>query len=123
LVIDRSVIEPLMGIPGDSEPEVLVELIDIYRRDSLGLADQVAQAVERADGEALRQVAHKLKGNSRVLGAWRVQDVCQALEAHTQDGVATPVLSELVQRLHEELSLALEELGAVRQELLRGPVS
>jgi DNA-binding response OmpR family regulator len=96
--------------------EGLRGLIDLFRQDSARLLDEIQQAVGRRDGNALREIVHRLKGSASVLGASQVQIAAARLEALGQSGdfagadEALGVLVTETRRILEAASASAEGL-------------
>lgn len=86
------------------DPAVLRELLDELRRSLVEDLQQLARLADGDDPNALRLLAHRVKGPARIVGARRLIDACEALEQSctTLTSVAQPV---------QELRLAMEELS------------
>jgi PAS domain S-box-containing protein len=61
-------------------PQVLDELIDVFRTDSSALLQETADALHKKDGPTLHRTAHTLKGMISFFGAKDVTDLALALE-------------------------------------------
>jgi len=62
------------------EPDLIVELIDLYLEDTPHRMVVMQAAIEETDEMSLRRVAHSLKGSSANLGARRMAALCEQLE-------------------------------------------
>src|SRR4051794_30438806 len=79
-VVDMAVLEGLEGAQIDGEPDIVVELMQLYIEDSaVKLAAMQRHTVEN-DGVPLSRLAHNLRGSSANLGARRVAALCVELE-------------------------------------------
>jgi HPt (histidine-containing phosphotransfer) domain-containing protein len=65
----------------------VAELIAVYLRDTRSRLAALHEAVARVDAEALRGIAHSLKGSSSQIGAEQMAQLCADLEeqARTAD--------------------------------------
>lgn len=99
------------GVEG--EPDIVVELIDIYLESAPRLVAAVREAAATGDTASLSRAAHNLRGGSASLGAWRVAALCEEIEA------ARPLSSHeaaaLAARLEEEFELARLSFEAERR--------
>lgn len=59
------------------DPELMVELVEIFEEDAEALLERMADAVEAGDVEALREAAHALRG---MLGNFCADPAVQATE-------------------------------------------
>lgn len=78
--VELDVLRSLAGAQVEGEPDLIVELIDLYAEDSPRRLDTIRGALAAGDLEALRRAAHGLKGSSASLGARRVEMLCEKLE-------------------------------------------
>lgn len=74
--LDFELLDELRDIMGDD----FVTLVQSWQRDAAMRVKAMGEALARADGETLRQLAHSLKGSSANLGAVHVAAACQDLE-------------------------------------------
>jgi HPt (histidine-containing phosphotransfer) domain-containing protein len=84
--IDRAVLNDLQDTTGN-DPAFLVELIDIYLVDTVGLLRAMEQAIRDTQTEPLRRAAHSLKSNSASLGARTLAGLCLEMEQQGRDGM------------------------------------
>ena len=103
-VLDTSILEDLKSLQVEGKQNILKSLFDLFMRDTPVRLDEVDAAVERGDGEAVRKIAHTLKGSSGNIGAQRMARVAALLEDQVQS---------------EEISHASDLLSRLRQEYLR----
>lgn len=87
------------------DPAVLRELLDELRRSLVEDLQHLMQLADGDDSNALRLLAHRVKGPARIVGAKRLIGACEALEqcCAARTPTAQPV---------QELRLAMEELSA-----------
>jgi HPt (histidine-containing phosphotransfer) domain-containing protein len=91
-------------------------VVDAYLREAPIRLAGMQQALAARDGEALRRLAHVLKGSSLTFGAGAVAGLCQRLEQHARAGdfaVAGPDLEALA----EALPACCRELDATRRKV------
>jgi HPt (histidine-containing phosphotransfer) domain-containing protein len=74
------VIEELLSISGDSDPELLVDLISMFLQDAPQKLEAITTGLAALDFEKVEHAAHSLKGSSGNLGAQRVQDLCETIQ-------------------------------------------
>jgi two-component system sensor histidine kinase/response regulator len=107
-VIDRATIGELRSHYGR---DALVELMELFTRDSRALVSKIGDAVKGEDASTLAEAAHSLKGSAATFGAARVAELCAQLEtldpAADPDGASTRV--ERLQRALEQTQSALRE--------------
>jgi HPt (histidine-containing phosphotransfer) domain-containing protein len=91
------------------DPEFVDELIHTFYEDAVTQLEAMRQAAAAGSGEALVRPAHSLKGNSATVGAGRLSELCQRLEADARSGVVDDVI--------ERVAEAAAEFEQVRKEL------
>lgn len=64
----------------EGEPDLVVELIDLYLEDASAKIDALWKALATSDEMLLRRLAHCLRGSSGNLGAHRMATLCEELE-------------------------------------------
>src|SRR6267142_23927 len=101
--VDLEVLYGLTEAQGDGEPDLIVELIDLYLEDTPRRVTAMREALTRTDGILLGRAAHGLKGSSATLGAGQVADSCAELEQLARTSSFTEVASVLG-RLEDELT-------------------
>jgi HPt (histidine-containing phosphotransfer) domain-containing protein len=78
--VDWVVLLSLEEAQVEGEPDVVVELIDLYVEDTPRRLAAIRGALAARDLAALRRAAHGLKGSSASLGARPVEMLCEKLE-------------------------------------------
>lgn len=78
--IALDVLRSLAGAQVAGEPDLIIELINLYAEDSPRRLDIIRGALAAGELEALRRAAHGLKGSSASLGARPVATLCEKLE-------------------------------------------
>jgi HPt (histidine-containing phosphotransfer) domain-containing protein len=98
--VDIAVLSSLESAQTDGEPDLIVDLIDLYLEDApRRLADMWALLAER-DELGLRRAAHSLKGSSATLGAGPMARLCEGIENVALDhssAAGANLLNELCQ--------------------------
>ena len=78
--MDVAVFLSLAEAQVEGEPDLVVELIDLYAEDTPRRLAAIRSAWAARDSAALRRAAHGLKGSSASLGARQVALLCEKLE-------------------------------------------
>ena len=81
VVIDTAILERLREHVGDIGPVVGIFLSSLERR-----VGELEQAVQRSDAEAIKKVAHTMKGSSSQFGAQELTHLCQLAENMGKSG-------------------------------------
>ncbi|MCA8974463.1 MAG: Hpt domain-containing protein [Planctomycetes bacterium] len=79
-VLDMSVVEELLSFADDGDPELLVDLIQMFLEDGPSKVKAITEGLEEGDMEKVERAAHSLKGSSGNLGARHLQDSCEKMQ-------------------------------------------
>jgi HPt (histidine-containing phosphotransfer) domain-containing protein len=79
LMLDEGRINELREL-SEGNDDLLIELAEIFHRDGATRIWALRDAVTARDAQAIRMIAHVLKGASRNIGATKLADYCQTLE-------------------------------------------
>ncbi len=107
--IDLSGLTSLAELKSIGEPDLVVELIDLYLKDGPERIQTIKAAAARADAAGLKQAAHTLKGSSSSLGFHQISEICEQLErldwrdSHNRLDALTELLQYKFTRLREVL--------------------
>jgi two-component system sensor histidine kinase/response regulator len=74
-------------------PQIVDRLVALFEDATPPLLQELSNAVHAGDDEAVRRLAHKLKGSCQNVGATRMAALCRALEE--PDARAAPLADEL----------------------------
>jgi osomolarity two-component system phosphorelay intermediate protein YPD1 len=108
-VLDMEVVEELLALTGDGDPELLLDLIHMFLEDAPSKLEAMNEGLGKGDLEQVVHAAHSLKGSAGNLGIRMVQADCDAL----QDAGRLNQLErirELVPQLEENFSQAIAAL-------------
>ncbi len=115
--IDWGVLATLEEIREEGEPDLIVELIDLYIEDAPHWVEAMRLAAAAKDATMLKRAAHSLKGSSGSLGVRQVAETCRMLEqSNGSDSVGK--VEELLQLLDREFGQACDALSAERTRRL-----
>jgi TMAO reductase system sensor TorS len=78
--VDENVLESIRTLQREGNSDLLNRVIEAYLKEATRLLQALREAVERADGEALRKAAHSLRSSSANVGAQRLSSLCKELE-------------------------------------------
>jgi HPt (histidine-containing phosphotransfer) domain-containing protein len=81
VAVDMAMLNDLAAAQVAGEPDIIVELIDLFLADALRRMIDMQAAIAATDALALRRAAHALKGSSANLGARQMSALCAELEA------------------------------------------
>lgn len=94
----------------DDPDETLRALLDVFQRDAAALMEDVRGAAAAGDGDAVRRLAHALKGCALAAGARALA----AVSAELETGTLAPVPG--VTRLEAELARVKDAARVMRQQ-------
>lgn len=78
--VDLAVLASLEGAQVEGEPDIVVELMELYLEDASGKLAAMREGLTEKGGGSVGRLAHSLKGSSANLGARRVAALCEELE-------------------------------------------
>jgi HPt (histidine-containing phosphotransfer) domain-containing protein len=78
--LDPAVIESLRQLTGEGEPEVVREVLTLFRDGAPARIAAIRRACLAGEAGALQRTAHEFKGASATIGAFPLQRCCRALE-------------------------------------------
>ncbi len=112
-ILNRDTVTPYLGRPWKNET-LYHRLISIYRSEAASILENMNDSVKTRDIKSLHSLAHKLKGNSGVIGAERVQWLSDAV--FQASGRGTAIKPQLILDMESELSIFLLEVDAFLDE-------
>ena len=83
--------------------------MNIYLEQSSSLLDELTQAAQRADVEAVRGISHALKSSSANVGATGLSALCKKVEHACEHGVIENSLVDQVHKMYFDVELALND--------------
>ena len=107
--IDQTVLAALAEAQEVGEPDLIVELIDLYLEDAPQWVEAIRAAVAQADAASIKRAAHTLKGSSGSVGVCQVAEICKLFEQTDFDSLAArgETLMQLLDREFERARAAL----------------
>ena len=107
--VDAGVLDSLRALGGEDDPELFIELIQIFLDDTPQRMTQMAEALAGNDGEAIGQAAHALKSSCATLGALILADLFKKIELAGKE-LDVERARSLVARTEEEYARVETEL-------------
>ncbi|MDX2193590.1 MAG: response regulator [Gemmatimonadales bacterium] len=92
--------------------DALAAIVELFVGDTEQQLAELRAAVARADVKAMRDLAHRLKGASWIVGAAALSERCAVLEQQAAGG-AVPAAADALAAIEAEFRRAVEELAAV----------
>jgi len=81
-----TVVDELIALCEDGDPELLVDLIGMFLDDTPNKIASVLEGMRTGDLSKVERAAHALKGSSGNLGARQLQDACEQLQLQSHRG-------------------------------------
>lgn len=78
--VDISVLTAFEDVQREGEPDLIVELIDLYLADVPQRLSAIKDSILKTDRVSLKLAAHNLKGGSANLGVTAIASLCEELE-------------------------------------------
>jgi HPt (histidine-containing phosphotransfer) domain-containing protein len=100
--LNNTILENLKALGGEDNPEFFLNVIDQFLSDLPRHLEDIKQAVERQDSEALVKTAHACKGSSRSIGATMLAEMSFALELLGREGTMADATAKFEQWLQEQ---------------------
>jgi HPt (histidine-containing phosphotransfer) domain-containing protein len=94
-VLDPAVIESLRRLTIPGEPDVLNEVLTLFRHDAPRRFERLRNALAAGNIEEVRRAAHSLKGSAGTIGARTMFDVCRQIDELDELASAAPLVDAL----------------------------
>jgi HPt (histidine-containing phosphotransfer) domain-containing protein len=115
--VDLDVLRSYEKIQLDGEPDLIVELIDLYLEDARRRLAVMKLSLTETNWLSLKREAHSLRGSSGNLGALKMALICDEIEGlESRDPFA---IEALLACLEQELEQVLHIFLAERQRHLQ----
>lgn len=85
LVLDLAVIESLRELGGEDEPELVLELVDLFLDDAQQRLERMQRALERGDLAEVARAAHTVKSSAASMGARLLSGLCTEIESMVRE--------------------------------------
>jgi CheY-like chemotaxis protein len=112
-VLDPSLLDSLRTLRFEGEPDPVVEIIDLFLRDTPARLEETKSASARRDSAGVQSAAHTLKGSANNLGARRLGAAAGRLENEASTG-QWELIEELLRAAETELQALIPELELQR---------
>jgi HPt (histidine-containing phosphotransfer) domain-containing protein len=93
----------------DGEPDLIVELIDLYIDETARLLGVMRAGLNNKDWEVIKRASHSLRGSSGNLGILQMSLICDQME-HMEFNDLFPTAEELLHSLDHEFARVCEVL-------------
>lgn len=111
-VLDMAVVDELLSLSDDGDPELLLDLIRLFLADGPEKVASLEAGLAARDFDQMERAAHSLKGSSGNLGARLLQQTCELVQVATrrQDFESSRQLVPTVAVQFADVKAALERL-------------
>ena len=116
--VDLALLASYEEIQLDGEPDLIVELIDLYLEDTPRRVAVMRASVTTRNWLSVKREAHSLRGSSGNLGGLRMARICEELEG-TECGDSSSSIAALLNCLEQELERVVCTFQAERQRRLQ----
>lgn len=114
-VIDQSVVDELLSLCEDGDPELLLDLIGMFLEDGPAKVSAVVEGLEEQDFDKMERASHSLKGSAGNLGAVALQETCEQIQNASRSHELSAV-SGLSTQLRAQFDQAVAALEGLRQQ-------
>jgi HPt (histidine-containing phosphotransfer) domain-containing protein len=84
--IDKSVLASLRELQDEGEPDIVIELADLFFANAPAKIETIKDGLAKGDAKAVHIAAHSLKSSSSYLGATRLSALAKELEDMGRQG-------------------------------------
>lgn len=116
--VDLAMLASYEKIQLDGEPDLIVELIDLYLEDAPRRVAVMRESLAKRNWLSVKREAHSLRGSSGNLGALQMARICDEIEG-IESGDLFPSIAALLNCLELELERVLHIFLAERQRRLQ----
>jgi HPt (histidine-containing phosphotransfer) domain-containing protein len=109
------VIQELLDLGDGGDPELLIDLIEMFLEDSPQKMAAIGEGLETGDWEMVERAAHSLKGSSGNLGAIRLQAYAELFQLASREEGPEKLLGEF-DELRERFTEARQALHDILSE-------
>jgi HPt (histidine-containing phosphotransfer) domain-containing protein len=110
LALDARVLESLRLLTGEGEPDVLVEVLGLFRDDAPRRLGAILSSLANGDAQGVHAAAHSLKGAAGNIGARALEEACRAVESAARAGDIAAV-GTLLSTLEREAARVDQAIG------------
>lgn len=111
--IDLRFVDSIRSLNTDGRPDLLAELVAIFRETTPDLLDGLESAATAGDARQLQRLAHRLKGGSGNVGARHMSRLCADLELVARETSSTDGTDSHVASIRRSYEEALNALSAL----------
>ena len=108
-ILDQTILNRLHKNKKKDGSNLAKKVVNIYLEQSSSLLDELTQAAQRADVEAVSGISHALKSSSANVGATGLSALCKKVEHACEHGVIENLLVDQVHKMYFDVELALND--------------
>jgi PAS domain S-box-containing protein len=108
--LDPNFIRKLDDLQMEGQPDIVVELAEIFLRTAPERLTLIEQAVGASDFETIGKTAHTFKSTCHSVGAFRLAEMCQEMEKNAK---ASQAVDRLLEKMLVEVNVVSGELRAL----------
>ncbi len=118
--LDKTALDNVRAMQRPGAENILNRLIRLYLESSPGILDSLRDALQREEGNAVREAAHGLKSASANMGALKLSVLCKQIEelGHAEK---TAEAAALLPDLEAEYQRVVAALRAEQEKLSEQP--
>lgn len=116
--IDPTIWNKLKDLQIEGEPDIILELIEVYVEHSPPLVREIGKHLDDKRLDLAARGAHSLKSSSFSLGATKLGSLCDDLEKLGSSNSYNEALS-LGKKIQDEFSSVIQELSQIKMGLLK----
>lgn len=116
--VDLAVLRSYEKIQLDGEPDLIVELIDLYVEDAPSRVAAMRESLAKRNWLSVKREAHSLRGSSGNLGALQMALICDEIEG-IESVDPFPSIAALLSCLEQDLERVVHIFLAERQRRLQ----
>jgi CheY-like chemotaxis protein len=114
-VLDQTILENIRALQQEGKPLLIDKIFAIYLQTTPKLLQELRQAMDTSDVQAMRKAAHSLKSSSANVGATKLSELCKEVETFKKTESTANAVALITNIEHEyrevEKSLMLEMKG------------
>ena len=109
-ILDQNILDRLRKKKKRDGSSLAEKVVNIYLEQSSQLLEELTQATQRADVEAVRGISHALKSSSMNVGATGLSVLCRNVEHACEQGIIENVLVDQVHKTYIDVAEALNDV-------------
>jgi HPt (histidine-containing phosphotransfer) domain-containing protein len=112
-ILDTAILDDLRELDRDGQSGFLRQIIAVFEEQADEIIADLKAAAEARDETQLANLAHKLKGSARTVGAVELGNHCERLEHEARQGA----IADLPTRLDEIIASVTRARASLREQI------